>query len=77
MKTNDNLLKRRFVLAIDEVIPPAPWLENRVIDMVRRNSRPKRRTFGLAGLFAASVSGSNHRWVSLWPSVKDKPQAPL
>lgn len=56
MKTNDNLLKRKFVLAIDEVIPPAPWLENRVIDMVRRNSRPKRRTFGLAGLFVSLPS---------------------
>src|SRR5260370_34628277 len=56
MKTNENLLKRTFVLAIDEVIPPAPWLENRVIDMVWRTSRPKRRTFGLAGLFVSRPS---------------------
>jgi len=50
MKTNDDLLKQRFVLAIDEVIPPAPWLESRVFDVVRRNPRSGRRAFGLGDI---------------------------
>lgn len=29
------------------VIPPAPWLESQVLDMVRRHPRSQRRTFGV------------------------------
>lgn len=38
MSTN-NELKRRFVLAVDEVIPPAPALEARVYEGLRRDQR--------------------------------------
>ncbi len=46
MKTNDEL-RKRFVMAIDEVLPPAPWLETRVIDAVRRRPRYRPLAFGV------------------------------
>lgn len=49
MKTNDEL-RERFVMAIDEVLPPAPWLETRVIDAVRRRPRSRPLAFGLDAL---------------------------
>src|SRR6266568_1070107 len=49
MKTNDEL-RKRFVMAIDEVLPPAPWLETRVIDAVRRRPRYRPLAFGVDAL---------------------------
>ena len=49
MKTNDEL-RERFVMAIDEVLPPAPWLETRVIDAVRRRPRYRPLAFGVDAL---------------------------
>jgi len=47
MNTNDAELRERFAAAIDEVLPPAPWLESRVIDRLPRRHLPRRRSFGL------------------------------
>ena len=50
----DNDLRRRFVMAVDEVLPPAPALEYRVHDALRREKRrvvePQRGGRGVAGL---------------------------
>jgi hypothetical protein len=40
--TSDNELRRRFVNALDEVIPPAPALEARVLESLRREERQGR-----------------------------------
>lgn len=40
--TTENELKRNFSVAIDEVIPPAPWLEAQVSDALRRRKRAHR-----------------------------------
>jgi hypothetical protein len=42
MKTIDSQLRRMFVEATDEVIPPAPWLETEVIEVLRRPGRVRR-----------------------------------
>jgi hypothetical protein len=39
MMMTDNQLRRRFVNALDEAIPPAPALEARVLDALRRGPR--------------------------------------
>jgi hypothetical protein len=43
MMTTDSELRRRFVMAIDEVLPPAPWLAGQVGDAVQRERRGGRR----------------------------------
>ena len=48
MTTKDTQLKERFVMAIDEAIPPAPWLEARVTKAVQRVPRHGQRVFGLS-----------------------------
>jgi hypothetical protein len=35
-------IRRNFVLAIDDAIPPAPWLEEKVRETLRREARPPR-----------------------------------
>jgi hypothetical protein len=53
MISNDQRLRDRFVVAIDEVLPPAPWLEQRVVDAIHRvPGRPRR------GLGWGRVQGS-------------------
>jgi hypothetical protein len=42
MKTMDSQLRRMFVEAADEVVPPAPWLEGEVIEVLRRPDRVRR-----------------------------------
>jgi hypothetical protein len=42
MKTMDSQLRRMFVEATDEVVPPAPWLEAEVIEVLRRPGRARR-----------------------------------
>ncbi len=51
MTTNDTRLRERFVMAIDEVITPAPWLEARITEAIRRV--PPRRRWRVFGLDAA------------------------
>ena len=52
MTTNDTRLRERFVMAIDEVIPPAPWLEARITEAIQRVPPRRRwRVFGLDGAF--------------------------
>ena len=45
MSTKERELKERFAAAIDEVLPPAPWLKARIVDALSR--RHRRRAFGL------------------------------
>ncbi len=47
MSTNDTQLRERFVMAIDEAVPPAPWLEARVTEAIQRVPRRRQRLFGL------------------------------
>jgi hypothetical protein len=47
--SNQSRLKERFVMAIDEVIPPAPWLEHRVIEVIRQIRLDKRRRLWVNG----------------------------
>jgi hypothetical protein len=47
MKTSDAQLRDRFAAALDEVLPPAPWLEDRVVDALSMRHRPRRRPLGL------------------------------
>jgi hypothetical protein len=42
MKTMDSQLQRMFVEATDEVVPPAPWLETEVVEVLRRPGRVRR-----------------------------------
>lgn len=42
MKTSDTQLQTMFVRATDDVIPPAPWLEAKVVDAVQRRNRTGR-----------------------------------
>jgi hypothetical protein len=51
MTTNDTRLRERFVMAIDEVITPAPWLEARITEAIQRV--PPRRRWRVFGLDAA------------------------
>ena len=51
MTTNDTQLRERFVMAIDEAIPPAPWLEARVTEAIQRVPRRRQRAFGLDSAF--------------------------
>jgi hypothetical protein len=51
MTTNDTQLRERFVMAIDEAIPPAPWLEARVTEAIQRVPRRTQRVFGLGSAF--------------------------
>lgn len=51
MTTNDTQLRERFVMAIDEAIPPAPWLEARVTNALQRVPRRRQRAFGLDSAF--------------------------
>ena len=44
MTMTDKELRRRFVMAVDEVLPPAPALESRVRDDLRLEQGPGRRT---------------------------------
>lgn len=46
MKTMDSQLERMFVEATDEVVPPAPWLETEVIEVLRRPGRGRRSPRG-------------------------------
>ena len=57
MIANDSELKRMFVLATDEVIPPAPWLESQVVDALNRHgrSRPVARGSGVIGGFGPGL----------------------
>jgi hypothetical protein len=47
MTTNDTQLRERFVMAMDEAIPPAPWLEARVTEAIQRVPRRRQRVLGL------------------------------
>lgn len=47
MTTNDTQLRERFVMAVDEAIPPAPWLEARVTEAIQRVPRRRQRVLGL------------------------------
>jgi len=51
MTTNDTQLRERFVMAIDEAVPPAPWLESRVTEAIQRVPRRRQRAFGLDRVF--------------------------
>ena len=51
MTTNDTQLRERFVMAIDEAVPPAPWLESRVTEAIQRVPRRRQRGFGLDRVF--------------------------
>jgi hypothetical protein len=51
MTTNETQLKERFVMAIDEAIPPAPWLEARITGAIQRVPRHRQRVFGLNAAF--------------------------
>jgi hypothetical protein len=44
MTMTDKDLRRRFVMAVDEILPPAPALESRVRDDLLFERRPGRRT---------------------------------
>ncbi len=50
MKPNESHLRQMFVRATDEVIPPAPWLETRVVDAAERRGTAARQVFNLAAL---------------------------
>jgi len=50
MISNDLELRKRFVAAVDEVVTPAPWLEARVVETIRRV--PVRRRFSLGSPLA-------------------------
>jgi len=50
MMTSDSELRRRFVMAIDEVLPPAPWLGGQVGDAVQRERHGVRRALEGGGL---------------------------
>lgn len=56
MTLNDTQLQQMFVRATDEVIPPAPWLESRVVDALRRRPGVRRRVIHL-GAFGGFGSG--------------------
>lgn len=66
MSTHENQLRERFMVALDEVVPPAPWLEGRVVDAVRRAPRPQR---GIAGLFDRLELRSNVRFAAALVAV--------
>ena len=51
MTTNETQLRERFVMAMDEAIPPAPWLEARVAEAIQRAPRRRQRVFGLDWAF--------------------------
>jgi hypothetical protein len=51
MMMTDKELRRRFVMAVDEVIPPAPALEARVRDDLHLEQRPGRRTLSGGSIF--------------------------
>jgi hypothetical protein len=50
MKSTDSHLRQMFVRATDEVIPPAPWLESRVVDAVQQRKRARRNPIALGAL---------------------------
>jgi len=50
MMTSDSELRRRFVMAIDEVLPPAPWLKGQVADALQRERHGGRRALEGGGL---------------------------
>jgi hypothetical protein len=56
MKASDSQLRQMFVLATDEVIPPAPWLETQVIDALPRpRVRRSWRHVGRIGEFSSGL----------------------
>lgn len=57
MKSNDGQLRQMFVRATDEVIPPAPWLEAQVADVLLRRPRARRRAidFVVPGGFGSGL----------------------
>jgi hypothetical protein len=66
MSTNESQLRERFMLAVDEVVHPAPWLEGRVVDAVRRAPRPPR---GIAALIDRLELRSNVRFAAALAAV--------
>ena len=57
MMATDNDLRRRYILALDEVLPPAHGLEARVNEILRREqrSRDRRRTTLMFSAFGPSL----------------------
>jgi hypothetical protein len=57
MKSSDRQLQQTFVRATDEVIPPAPWLEDQIVDALNRRAWARRRTldFGALGGLGSGV----------------------
>jgi len=50
MTTTDSQLRQMFIRATDEVIPPAPWLESRLADTMRRRTAGRARVVDLGAL---------------------------
>jgi hypothetical protein len=50
MKSNDSQLQQMFVRATDEVIPPAPWLEDQVAGALQQRARARRRAIDFSAL---------------------------
>jgi hypothetical protein len=50
MKSNDTELQQMFVRATDEVIPPAPWLEDQIVDALQGRARPRRHAIDFVAL---------------------------
>jgi hypothetical protein len=50
MTLNDSQLQQMFVRATDEVIPPAPWLESKVVDAIQRRPQVRRRLIDLGAI---------------------------
>jgi len=48
MNMSDSELRKRFVMAINEVLPPAPWLESQVIEVTTRRQRHRGFNVGMA-----------------------------
>lgn len=51
MTLTDKELRRRFVMAVDEVLPPAPALESRLRHQLDLEQRPARRTLSGGSIF--------------------------
>ena len=50
MMANDSRLQQRFVQAIDDVVPPAPWLETQVVEALQHRPRSRRFALGVGSL---------------------------
>jgi hypothetical protein len=56
MKSNDSQLQQMFVRATDEIIPPAPWLEDQIAGALQQRKRARRQPIA-SGAFGGFGSG--------------------